>query len=183
MGLTISSRLVERMGSKLTVKSEPGKGSVFSFKLSLPPASSVPSAEVILGKLDKSFANRLPTRILAVEDNPLNLKLLISLLQRLGYEDVLTASNGVEALAILETEKVDVIFMDLQMPIMDGIEATHRIRSMEVNTSSMSPVRIVALTANSSMSTRNECFASGMNHYISKPFNTRSLAEAIALRN
>ena len=187
MGLTISKRLLERMGSDLTLRSELGKGSVFSFELNLPSVSSKQIAEIDgdsnLGKLDKDFAKRFPVRILAVEDNALNMKLLVSLLGNLGYRDVLKATDGGESLDILEKEKVDLIFMDLQMPIVDGLEATRRIRSQEAKTPSATPVRIIALTANASTSVRNECFTAGMNHYISKPFNIRSLAEGIIVRN
>lgn len=181
MGLTISRRLAEKMGSTLIVKSVLGKGSVFSVVLSLPSTSSVSSEDGALGNLDKSFANRFPSRILAVEDSPLNLNLLITMLAKLGYQDVLTATHGGEALAVLEKEVVDLIFMDLQMPIMDGMTATKQIRSAEAKDPSVSTVKIIALTANSSVSVRHECFEAGMNQYISKPFNTRSLAEVIAL--
>ena len=118
-------------------------------------------------------------RILAVEDNPINLKVLVTLLGTLGYMDVLTATNGEAALSLLEREKVDMILMDLQMPIMNGIEATRQIRLLEAKNPSVSPVRIVAVTANVSITVRKECFAAGMDNYVSKPFNARTLADAI----
>ena len=187
MGLTISQRLLVKMGSDLTLRSEEGKGSIFSFELSLPNASSsispVANADSEPGGLDKEFAKRFPIKILAVEDNPMNLKLLVSLLGKLGYKDVLTANDGEQALAVLLEEQVHLIFMDLQMPVMDGLEATREIRSREARNSCVSPVRIIALTANASAGVRNECFTAGMNHYISKPFNIRSLAEALVVRN
>ena len=187
IGLTIARRLLEKMGSDLTVKSMEGAGSVFSFEPDLPKATSVTSTgkseDSDLGELDKEFAKRFPLRILGVDDNPMNLKLWVTQLGKLGYKDILTATHGGEALAVLEKERMDCIFMDLQMPVMDGMEATRRIRSLEAGNPSESPVRIIALTANASTSIRNECFAVGMNHYISKPFNTRSLAEALVIRN
>lgn len=187
MGLAISKRLVEEMGSTLFLKSELGKGSLFSFDLPLLGASSAKLAETggesESGVLDKGFAIRFPSKILIVEDNPINLRLAVMLLGRLGYEDVATAGDGGEALALLEKEKIDLIFMDLQMPGIDGLEATRRIRSLEAEQPFLQPRKIVALTANTSHATRNECFEAGMDHYISKPFNTLSLAEAIALGN
>ena len=185
MGLTISKRLLEKMGSTLTVKSQVGKGSIFSFELSfLSETSTKPEAKDAdsgLGELNKEFAKRFPVKILIAEDNPINLQLAVVLLKKLGYEDVFTANHGGEALAILEKEKMDLIFMDLQMPVMDGMEATRQIRSLEAKHPSVTSVKIVALTANASADIREECFETGMNHYVSKPFNTRSLAEAIAM--
>ena len=186
MGLTISSRLLEKMGSSISLESQVGKGSTFSFDLSLAEDTSTKMAETSdesgMGVLDIGFAKRFPTRILIVEDIPLNLRLAVMQLEKLGYEDVLTATHGGEALAVLEKQKVDLIFMDLQMPIMDGITATKRIRALEATNPSAVPVSIVALTANMSADIRNECFKAGMNNYLSKPFNLRSLAEIIILR-
>jgi signal transduction histidine kinase/ActR/RegA family two-component response regulator len=186
MGLTISSRLLEKMGSSISLESQVGKGSIFSFDLSLPEDTSTKMAETSnesgMRVLDKDFAKRFPIRILIVEDIPLNLKLAVMQLEKLGYEDVLTATHGGEALAVLEKQKVDLIFMDLQMPIMDGITTTKRIRALEATNPSGVPVSIVALTANMSADIRSDCFKAGMNYYLSKPFNLRSLAEIIILR-
>ena len=183
MGLTIANRLLEKMGSSISLESQVGKGSIFSFDLSLSEDTSTKMAgtsdESELGILDKGFAKRFPTRILIVEDNPLNLKLALMQLGKLGYEDVLTAAHGEEALAVLEKQKIDLIFMDLQMPIMDGITTTKRIRALELSNPSVVPILIVALTANISADIRNECFKAGMNYYLSKPFNLRSLAEVL----
>ena len=137
-----------------------------------------------LGELDKGFARRFPTKILIVEDNLVNLKIALMLIEKLGYENIQTASNGKEALAVLEDEEIDLIFMDLQMPEIDGLEATRKIRILEAEDPAVfHPRTIIALTANASPSIRNQCFEAGMNHYISKPINTRMLAEAIALQH
>lgn len=184
LGLAISTRIVRALGTKIEVESDLGKGSCFSFELLLPRTSSV-TVDAATGegswKLDIGFASHFPVRILAVEDNPINRKLLLMVLGNLGYEGVLTASNGLETLAILEKNRVDVIFMDLQMPEMDGMEAARRIRLRESDERRGQAVHIIALTANESASVRRECFDVGMNHYVSKPFNTRTLADAIAL--
>jgi len=186
LGLTISKRLLERMGSTLCLKSQRDKGSTFSFELLLPADTSTKEIKreggSDLGKLDRDFARRFPTRILVVEDNPVNLHLAAKLLKNLGYEEIQEAANGEEALSLLDHEKIDLIFMDLQMPGIDGLEATRRIRSQEAENLLVAPKIIVALTANASPTIRNECFEAGMNLYISKPFNTRFLAEAIALQ-
>lgn len=185
IGLSISKQLVAKMGSRLLVESEPGKGSLFTFELVLPSSSSKPpthrSSEVELGLLDHSFAKRYPLKIMAVEDNLINLQVLVKMLQHLGYEDVISATSGESALTILQHEKVDLAFMDLHMPGIDGMETTLVIRSMEQKNPSANAMIIIALTANLSPSVRDQCFDAGMNYYIAKPFNTRSLAEGIAL--
>ena len=185
MGLTISKRLVEKMGSTLNLKSAMDSGSTFSFKLVIPsaPAPKTPGGECVTdrGPLDKDFAGRFPARILAVEDNRMNLMLLVALLGKLGYRNVLTVASGEEALALLLHEKVDLIFMDLQMPGIDGIAATRKIRESEAQHPSVPPVRIVALTANAGPSTRAECISAGMNNFLTKPFTMRSLAGALAI--
>lgn len=184
LGLSISKRLAEIMGSELKVTSEPEKGSTFSFDLSLPETTLISTAGISgtpTGTLNGEFSRRFPVSILAVEDNAVNLKLLLKVLGGLGYRNVKTALHGLDALAIIEREKVDLVFMDLQMPVMDGIEATRRIRSREKERLGIPHVRVVALTANTNVEVRRECFAAGMNHYISKPFNSRTLADAIAM--
>ena len=111
----------------------------------------------------------------------MNLMLLVALLGKLGYRNVLTVASGEEALALLLHEKVDLIFMDLQMPGIDGIAATRKIRESEAQHPSVPPVRIVALTANAGPSTRAECISAGMNNFLTKPFTMRSLAGALAI--
>lgn len=182
MGLAIVKRLLQKMGSELELKSEEGKGSIFSFSLLLPSTSSAEAdhhSDLCL--LDKNFALHYPARILAVEDNSINMRLITRLLERLGYQEILMAASGEEALAFISRKKIDLAFMDLQMHGMDGLQLTRRIREMEQIAPPTRPMAIVALTANSNPAVRNECFTAGMNQYISKPFNTRSIAEAIDL--
>jgi len=105
------------------------------------------------------------------------------LLGNLGYKDVLLATDGSEAVQIVKREKVDLIFMDLQMPKMDGMAATEQIRSWEAENRVERAIIIVALTANVDLAVRTQCFKAGMNHYVGKPFNSRSLADAVALIN
>lgn len=189
LGLAISHDLIEQMGGKLTLESELGKGSLFTFELLLPTSSSAkshkPKSSVgfdDLGDLNANFSSKYPATILAVDDEPINLLLVSRVLAKLGYENVSIASNGEEALQLHKEEKFDIIFMDLQMPGIDGIATTLKIREIEQLFSIEKKAFVVALTANVSASIRTNCFQAGMDHYISKPFNTRTLAEAICAR-
>jgi CheY-like chemotaxis protein len=115
---------------------------------------------------------------LLVEDYPANQKLALKLLERLGYSaDV--AENGLEALVRLNRQPYDLVFMDRQMPEMDGMEATRRIRQRE-HELGLPPVHIVAMTANAIQGDREECLAAGMDDYVSKPIRVEALIEAIA---
>ncbi|MBF2015462.1 MAG: response regulator [Rivularia sp. T60_A2020_040] len=125
-------------------------------------------------KFDLQLSEKLPLNILLVEDMPLNQKVALHMLQRLGYSaDV--ASNGLEALASLRRQNYDIVFMDVQMPQMDGIQATRHICKEWVP-----PNRpwIVAITANAMQGDREECLNAGMNDYISKPIRADALIQA-----
>ena len=115
-------------------------------------------------------------RILLAEDNPVNQKLMVSILQKWGHS-VVVASNGREALEILKSEKFDLVLMDVNMPEMDGFEATAAIREKEKGTSGHVP--IIALTAHALKGDRERCLSAGMDGYISKPIQTKELYEAI----
>ncbi len=124
---------------------------------------------------DESLGTRLPLRLLLAEDNSTNQKLAILLLERLGYRtDV--AANGLEVLAALKRQDYDVIFMDVQMPEMDGLEATRRIRQEFPD---QRQPRIIAMTANAMRGDREICLQAGMNDYIGKPIQVRELVAAI----
>ena len=180
LGLSICKALIQEMGGVLRLESGEEKGSLFYFELPLAPAvEDAPPAH--LGVLDKSFARRFPLSLLVVEDQPLNLKLMGVILSRLGYEAFHTATNGKEALEIIHREKIGLVFMDLQMPEMDGISAAEQIRALEKSDPVRSRTCIVALTANANAVIREECFRVGMKHYVGKPFTIRSIAEAIVL--
>jgi len=126
-------------------------------------------------RFDEQTAVKFPLRILLAEDNQTNKKLALHVLKRLGYRaDV--SSNGVEAIEALILKPYDVILMDMQMPEMDGLTATRRIRE------DFSPDRqphIIAITANAAIEDRESCFAAGMNDYISKPFRVEELMDAL----
>jgi CheY-like chemotaxis protein len=125
--------------------------------------------------LDGSMAERLPLRILLAEDNAVNQKLALRLLQRLGYQaDV--AGNGLEAIAVLERQRYDVVLMDVQMPELDGLDATRRICERWPRADRP---RIIAMTANAMQGDREQCLAAGMDDYVSKPIRTEELVAAL----
>jgi len=116
------------------------------------------------------------SRILLVDDDLLNHKILASFLQGLGYKKVFTACNGLEAINSLKDNQCDIVFMDLNMPIMDGIEATKHIRKTE----NLSTVYIIAATSNDTPDDRNKCFESGMNSFIRKPYSKTEIQKVLA---
>jgi PAS domain S-box-containing protein len=124
--------------------------------------------------LDSQFADQHPLRILLAEDNVVNQKLALRLLEQMGYRADL-ASNGIEAIESLERQIYDVILMDVQMPEMDGLDATREIRKL---TSSIQP-HIIAMTANAMEGDRELCIAAGMDNYISKPIRVNELVDAL----
>jgi len=160
LGLAISQQLVQRMGGEITVRSAPGKGSEFSFELSLPVAQAAEMVE------DAPAARRKPLRgrVLVVEDDQVNQRVIEWMLQRLGVEVVVT-DNGLSAVALATEGNWSVILMDLQMPGVDGYEATRRIRQ-KLNGH---PLPIVAVTANALPADRAASVAAGMDGFIAKP--------------
>ncbi len=124
--------------------------------------------------MDPNMAKRLPLRILLAEDNAVNQKLAIRLLEQMGYRaDV--AGNGLEAIEAVERQKYDVILMDVQMPELDGLDATREIRKLKA----AAQPRIVAMTANAMQGDREMCLAAGMDDYISKPIHIEELVNAL----
>ncbi len=126
-------------------------------------------------QIDRNLANRIPLRILIAEDNLINQKLAVKLLERLGYRPDI-AGNGIEAIDALRRQAYDIVLMDVQMPEMDGLQATRRIRKEWPGDSGP---RIVALTANAFKSDREQCLQAGMDAYLSKPIQIRELLAAL----
>jgi CheY-like chemotaxis protein len=124
--------------------------------------------------LDSDFAIRHPLRILLAEDNVVNQKLALRLLDQMGYRADL-ASNGLEVIESLERQIYDVILMDVQMPEMDGLEATQKIRRL----SQVTQPHIIAMTANAMEGDREMCIKAGMDNYISKPIRVNELVDAL----
>ena len=132
------------------------------------------SPKAVPSLLTLEFAENYPLSILVAEDNLINQKLIIRVLNKLGYEATL-AENGLEVLALIELQHYDVILMDIQMPMMDGLEATQAIR----NSNTKQPF-IIAMTANAMPEDREDCLKAGMNDYLSKPINLELFMKALA---
>ena len=175
LGLTISRRFVELMGGSISVVSQPSTGSIFRFEI---PFTSSSEAQVMDFSRGESEGDRLiGKRILLVEDNAVNVMIAEALLEKLGT-CVTTAGNGLEALGILAGHSFDAILMDMRMPVMDGLAATREIRSREEGTGLRVP--IIALTAGALAEERSNCFASGMDDFVAKPFTFEVLKKALA---
>jgi signal transduction histidine kinase/CheY-like chemotaxis protein len=140
-----------------------------------PERTAEPALEPVKPKVDPEMARRHPLRILLAEDNLVNQKLALRLLEQMGYRADL-ASNGIEALQSVQRQTYDVVLMDVQMPEMDGLEAARRINS-EMGASARP--RIVAMTANAMQGDREMCLAAGMDDYIAKPIRVDRLVQAL----
>lgn len=173
LGLAICQRLLWQMNGRMNVQSEIGKGSTFAFEIPLPKVDTV--EDVAPQAASEKGTMPINPNILVVEDNPLNQKLVLLLLKKLGYQaDV--AENGRLALDAVAQKTYDLILMDIQMPEMDGIEATRRIIA-QTDTDSRPP--IIALTANALHEDRERCFNAGMDDFITKPLKPGILKEVI----
>jgi CheY-like chemotaxis protein/two-component sensor histidine kinase len=170
LGLALSYRLVGVMGGKISVESEVGRGSTFTVNLPLPrvgessQATQVTATQAMDGPV-----------ILAVEDNPVGLRVLRHVLQRRHY-NVVCATTGREALNAASKQHIDLILMDLQMPDMNGLEASSAIRELPGYKS----VPIIALTANYSDQTKEQCLAHGMQAFLSKPVDAHELWSTVS---
>ncbi len=183
LGLAISKQLVQLMGGDIGVESTEGHGTSFWFTLPLAQSLSLtqlnpnplqPTAPAI-GKLPTWQGLRALLALLA-EDNIINQKVAVGFLQKLGLR-VDVVGNGSDACQALTSEVYDVVFMDLQMPVMDGLDATRLLRSSQATINPGLPV--IAMTANAMVGARQQCLEAGMNDYITKPVTTRSLAHVL----
>jgi CheY-like chemotaxis protein/HPt (histidine-containing phosphotransfer) domain-containing protein len=176
LGLTISRRLVMQMGGELRLRSRVGVGSTFGFEIVVSPATAamVPAPAALQ-------TAALPTldslRVLLVEDHPVNQKLATAILNNEGHT-VEVAANGEEGLARLRAGQFDLVLMDIQMPVLDGLQATMQIRADEQGSARRIP--IIAMTANALIGDRERCLAAGMDDYVSKPFRKAELFAAMA---
>lgn len=176
LGLAISKSLCEMMDGQIGVESKLGHGSTFWFTATFGKLTHSQAVHQPDEKNSKSD-NLGKLHILLAEDNPINQKVALINLHKIGHE-VDIAVNGIEALNLFRKKKYDLILMDVQMPEMDGIEATFRIREDERRTGTHTA--IIAMTANTLESDRDVCFEAGMDDFITKPFKTDQLSEVIA---
>ena len=175
LGLAISRRLADLLGGSLSLESHPGEGSKFSFAIPLPAAPAKPSLPSGFSDGGASSEPPRPLKILLAEDNRTNQRLCSLLLAKLGYEtDV--ADNGREALKSVRATPYDVILMDVEMPEMDGIQA-----SLEIRKSPPDGPRpwIIALTAHADENHRSRCAAAGMDDFLTKPINRDRLLQSL----
>jgi signal transduction histidine kinase/putative methionine-R-sulfoxide reductase with GAF domain/ActR/RegA family two-component response regulator len=179
LGLVISKRLAEIMGGAMHAESDgPGKGCTFCFHIQAEAVAAGAPASKPAAKatIDPQMAQRHPLRILLAEDNVVNQKLALRLLSQMGYSaDV--AVNGLQAVERIEQQVYDVVLMDVQMPEMDGLEASRRIVTRWPGAGNRP--RIVAMTANAMQGDREECLAAGMDDYVTKPIRVDALVDAL----
>lgn len=181
LGLTLCRQLIERMQGEIKVDSKEQQGTRFTVTLPIPVYSDLNTdspkqrAEPA-GLPEGSTQAQRSLRILLVEDNEVNQMVAGMLLKKMGHQ-VDTAENGQLAIEALEQQLYDLVLMDCQMPVMDGYEATRRIRKNP----QWKDLPVIAVTANVMQGDKDDCFASGMNDYITKPYNRKQLSAAITL--
>lgn len=173
LGLNISASLVDLLGGKIWAESRANEGSTFNFTIAVHAAdiglissekSYIQNFNKPLKAIDPAFATSHPLDILIAEDNPINQQLILYFLKKMGYSPHI-AANGLEVLAALEQKRYDLIFMDIQMPKVDGIETAQQILFLWGN----KRPRIIAMTANTTQDDISKAFQSGMDDYLTKP--------------
>ncbi|BAE49914.1 DUF3369 domain-containing protein [Paramagnetospirillum magneticum] len=173
LGLAICQNLVRLMNGEIGVDSVPGQGSTFWFVVRLPVAVALEEGAAAPPSPAKTLR---PLKVLLAEDNPVNQKVAILILERSGHK-VTGVNNGAQALRAVQEGDYDIVLMDMQMPEMDGLESTRRIRALEAP---VAQIPILALTANALAAEFERCMEAGMDGFVTKPFQIELLASEIA---
>ena len=178
LGLAICKQLVGLMGGHIQVDSVPGQGSCFWFTVQLAPAVCAPNVDAGVDKAEAMAAAKAVIagkRVLVVDDNPVNVMVGVGLLQDAGA-DAASASDGVEALAMLKAQAFDAVLLDVQMPVMDGLEAIRHIRADAALAHSL----VIAMTADDRAEKRRLCLEAGMDDFLAKPVEPLELLVLLA---
>ncbi len=181
LGLTICQRLVRAMGGRIDVESELGQGTTFAFTVPTRAVAAAPVADKTATSsvtADGSMGTRHPLKILVAEDNAVNRRMMETMLKRFGYAADF-AEDGRLAVTALQAKRYDLVFMDMQMPEMDGCTASRTFRQWE-RAAKQPPVPIVALTANAMAGDKEKCLGAGMNAYLTKPLKLDELRGVLA---
>lgn len=177
LGLAISKNIVQLMGGKIWVESVVGRGSQFSFTYSMKKKKTTLEKPLLISIVDEhEFPKSKEINILLVEDDAIS-RVVAEKIIRMKYKKVTLVENGALAVSLFKENKYDIIFMDIQMPVLGGIEAVKLIRELENNTSLHTP--IIAMTALTLTGEREICLASGMDDYFKKPFKINNLFKMI----
>jgi PAS domain S-box-containing protein len=177
LGLAICNRLVQLMGGRIWAESSFEEGSSFHFSIRTQVVPWTPVQVPVTWVEHSGFARQYPLEIVVAEDNPTNQKLIMHILRQLGYQPTLVES-GLGVLDLQKRQDFDLILMDIQMPEMDGLEATRRLIE-QVPDAESRPV-IVAMTAFGLSEDRQKCLSAGMDDYISKPLSTEQIREVLS---